>query len=478
MKKIIENRLLKKITELNLNFQLFKKREPIVVAVSGGSDSLALLTLLHKIPMQLNLTAVYVDHNLRPEEVIKEKKSLTNICKQYNIPFQICIADVPRFQKQQKMSTEEAARILRYQLLERARVLTNSTSIAVGHTADDQVEEFFLRLFRGTGRRGLSGMRVQSGRIIRPLLFEKKEALEQLLRENNLPFCFDSSNRDKTFLRNRVRLELLPLLEQSYSPSIRNSVLQGMDIIQVEDNYLHEQTEQAYRLCVATENDQNDGRKTLYIDDLSHFCTFHKALQRRVLEKCCWQYNLTPNYAQIDTAISLIGSKRKTGEIHLGRGLRFEKISKKLVIGKPLPSGQIRGSSPQAPAYSYLIAQPGVYHIEEIDKTLVLEEKKREDYEKLSKPEADFLWLDSSLFQFPLQLRLPLPGERFTPCNGPGRKKITRYLQNRKISKHQRYRWPVLVSADNIIAIPGIQLNHCCRVTKNSEQLLRIFWKT
>ena len=173
--------LVTRIASLIRDRGLIHRRDTLIVAVSGGADSLALLHLLKAQDLQLHLLAVYIDHGLRPLETPDEQRLVAQCCQKLGVAFLSEAIDVRQLMDQEKRSPEEAARILRYAALERLRLQHGAKFIAVGHTADDQVEEFFLRLIRGSSTKGLSGMQLCSRNIVRPLLREPKQALTDYL---------------------------------------------------------------------------------------------------------------------------------------------------------------------------------------------------------------------------------------------------------------------------------------------------------
>ena len=158
------------LRQLSVHIVCCIENDRIIVAVSGGADSMALLHILADITLPLELIAVYIDHGLRPEETPHEQEIIAHSCESLNIIFKVRAVNVQKIIAENKKSPEEAARILRYRALEKIRQQYDAQVIAVGHTADDQVEEFFIRLIRGSSSRGLSGMRVKRDYIVRPLL--------------------------------------------------------------------------------------------------------------------------------------------------------------------------------------------------------------------------------------------------------------------------------------------------------------------
>ncbi len=468
-------RLLDRVASVISSHNLIHQNDTVIVAVSGGADSLSLLHILKSIDLPLHLIAVYIDHGLRPQEIPHEKKIIENLCFTLGLPFIIRTVNVHELVAQGKNSPEEAARILRYQALEAVRKEYAATLICVGHTADDQVEEFFIRLIRGSSSRGLSGMRLKRDHIVRPLLFENKAILIEYLSGLGLPWCRDSSNLERQFLRNRVRLDLLPLLEQHFNPALRKTVLQSMDVLLEEDKFLEIQTLEAFRRCCEIDEFPSRGEKRCQlIINRAKFLETHPAIRRRIMEKSCWRVGIRPSYEKICSLIELIEFGRKGSELHLEDGVRAEKLTSNLLLSRPLPQGQIRGSRQAAPAINQTLPGPGIYPVIEANKEIVLEETSVTEGHKRAEGE---LLLDLAEIAFPLQLRSVLPGERFHPFGSPGSKKISRYFNERQIPPRDRQAWPVLFSGDRVIAIAGLQLDHNFRVTTETRNVLSIRWR-
>jgi tRNA(Ile)-lysidine synthase len=467
--------IVSRVASLIYDHNLAIRGDKVVVAVSGGADSLALLHILRAVDLQLHLLAVYIDHGLRPLETPFEKAIIEKCCHALEVPFITRAIKVRQLAAREKRSTEEAARILRYAALEHIRLEHAARVIAVGHTADDQIEEFFLRLIRGSSRKGFSGMQIRRDRIIRPLLQETKKTLILYLNSLAIPWCDDSSNLDKRFLRNRIRLDLLPLLERDFSLAIRRTVLQTMDILAEEENFLEEQTIAVFSRCVMPLEQVTEGSKSAQlVIDMTPFYEHHPAIHRRLLEKCFWHMAISPSYRQICSLLDFIKKGNNGGEIHLEDGVRAEKRLPHLILWRPLEKGRIRGSRSSSKGIHLLIPGPGCYLVPETGKKLVLREATLSSYHRKDKKQ---LFLAREKISFPLLLRSSLPGEIFHPCNGVGRKKISRYFNDRKIPAKDRPIWPVLVSGAEIIALPGLQIDHSYRVTEETATVLAISWQ-
>ena len=433
--------------------RLIMPGDRVMVAVSGGPDSLALLYLLRAIDIPMQLIAAYIDHGLRPLEIPNEVNTLKACCCALDVPFLTRSVDVHGLLATKKCSPEEAARILRYEVLEELRREHRAEVIATGHTADDQVEEFFLRLIRGSGRRGLSGMAIRRDRIIRPLLNETKASLTDFLAANRVSWCVDSSNLERHFLRNRVRLDLLPLLEKEFNPSIRRTIRQNMNILAEEEEYLERRTEEVAALCIKTFALPEDGKPPQLAVLAEPFFDQHPAIRRRVLEQCFIRMGIQPAYGQIDTIAEFLARDASGGEIHLDDGVRVEKRKDQLLFCRPLEPGRKRGKKAALPAIALTVAGPGRYFLPEHGQELIIEETESPG---AVQRDGSRLLVDRARVVFPLVLRSAQPGETFHPFNSPGRKKISRYFNDRKIPAHERIAWPVLLSDDNIVALAGI----------------------
>ena len=290
----------------------------IVIAVSGGPDSMALLHLFAdaRKRLELDLTAVWVDHGLRPQETPREEKTVLAAAKKLGVA---CIkhrVDVVSCSSEQGISLEHAARDLRYAALRATAREVGAEYIAVAHTADDQAEEILLRLLRGSGREGVSGMRMRSRDLIRPLLNIDKKDLLAWLTEQEIASCFDSSNDDMRFLRNRVRHQLLPFLEEHFEQGIKKSLRKTADSLAVDEDLLAALTAEAEQKTIS----ELSFPKIQLLR--APFCALHPALQRRVVERLLWRIGGRAGYDHILLVIKAAENGRTNSELHLGRGLR------------------------------------------------------------------------------------------------------------------------------------------------------------
>ncbi|XCN71323.1 MAG: tRNA lysidine(34) synthetase TilS [Candidatus Electrothrix aestuarii] len=318
----------------------------IISAVSGGPDSMALLHLLAAVQQSvgLALTAVWVDHGLRPEETPLEERTVMLAAENLQVACVRHRVDAASYAREQRISLEHAARDLRYAALRTTAREVGAEYIAVAHTADDQAEEVLLRLLRGSGREGLAGMRMRSRGLIRPLLNIEKKDLLAWLTEQEIPFCFDSSNDDMRFLRNRVRHQLLPFLEEHFEEGVKKSLRKTADSLAEDEALLAALTAEAEEKTIsALPSSEQSGESLRMQLDRAAFRALHPALQRRVVERLLWKIGGRAGYDHILLVIKAAESGRTNSELHLGKGLRVGVFRDRLEFSYPMGQRAWRG---------------------------------------------------------------------------------------------------------------------------------------
>lgn len=317
--------------------------DSLVVAVSGGPDSMALLHLLAGVQGQLclELSAVWVDHGLRPLETEAERELIAATAAKLNVPFISCQVDVVSFAAEHHLSIEHAARDLRYRALRKVAGTRQADYIAVAHTADDQAEEILIRVLRGSGRKGVSGMRVRNADLVRPLLLTEKKELLEWLTAQKISFCLDSSNDDPKYIRNRVRHLLLPFLEKNFDEGIGKSLRKTADSLAMDESLLADLTKTAFSQVIASRSEPGEEKSARLLRQ--PFCLLHQALQRRVVEQLLWELGGTASYDHIMAVCRTAASGRNKSELHLCRGLRVGVFREYLEFTYPVGHTPWRG---------------------------------------------------------------------------------------------------------------------------------------
>lgn len=218
--------LVKKIQNSVFQNGLFSKNSKILVAVSGGPDSVCLLDILLKLKPKysLELAVAHVNYGLRGPESDKDEEFVRKLAEKNNLEIFTLTPTLSLKRARGKMPSENKLRDTRYDFFEKSRAELNYDCIAVAHNLDDQVETFLMRLIRGSGLQGLSGMQFKNGKIIRPLLGTTRKDILDYLKLNNLKYRTDKTNLEPIYLRNKIRLKLIPYIEKNFNPSIKSTL--------------------------------------------------------------------------------------------------------------------------------------------------------------------------------------------------------------------------------------------------------------
>jgi tRNA(Ile)-lysidine synthase len=261
---------------------LVKPGDGVLAAVSGGPDSVCLLHLLWRLKktVPFKLDAVTINHGLR-KEAAKEVGRVAALCEKLGVPLFVRSIGVREFAGRNKTSIETAARALRYGVFSKTASAAGSAAVATGHTANDNAETIMMWLIRGTGAEGVSGIpvsrRLEGGvRVIRPMLSATRAEVMEYIRRNKLQYSIDRSNLSKEYTRNRIRAQVLPMLEK-YNPRVVEHLFNFSQIMNRENDFMNDAARKAIRLCAAVGN----SKITL---DYKRFLKYNKAIQLRIIK--------------------------------------------------------------------------------------------------------------------------------------------------------------------------------------------------
>lgn len=316
----------------------------LLVGISGGADSMALLHALASLrdALRCTLVAAYIDHGLRPDETPAEWDCVREAASRLGIDCVRMTTDVRGIAAEKGLSPEHAAREARYRAFAELAGQWSADVLAVAHTADDQAEEVLLRLFRGSGGKGLAGMRPQSGHLLRPMLGVRKREALAYLADKRAGYCHDSSNDDRRFLRNRIRLDLLPLLESEYDPGIRSALLKTAANLGEDEDLLTSLLAGQWD-AVVDRAPADSGEPPSCRLDRAAFRRLHPALRRRLLERLLWEIGVPARYRQIIALLAAADTGQTGSELHLSRGLRVVVHRGHLAFSFPRGQGPWRG---------------------------------------------------------------------------------------------------------------------------------------
>jgi len=442
--------------------------ETVVVAVSGGPDSTALVHGLAAIAHELRLIlhVAHVDHGLRPDAGL-DAAFVAAMSRALGLEHHQAAVDARTLADHEGLSVEDAARRLRYEFLARVARDVGATVVATGHTLDDQAETVLIRLLRGSGLDGLVGIppvrRSGETSIIRPLLETTREDVESYLRAIGAGWREDSTNRDLAILRNRIRLVLLPALE-GYNPGVRQTLARVADL-------LRDEAEAIDTLAAARIAETLTGDSEIVEVSLERFTRLPAALQRRVLREAVRRVrgNLRAvRFVHIEGARQLVLEGQAGSWMPLPGGVRITRLSTGAEV-----AAECTGGTPQL----YRVSVPGRVVAVEFGVQVTAEELTRDQFE--AGPEMarrDTVVLDAARVGSELVLRGPQPGDRFAPVGMEGRTKmVADYLRDEKIPRHRRGSIPVLATRDGVILwIVGMRASESAQITPATTRAVRV----
>lgn len=332
---LVEN-IKEKVKTVILENKLIENEDKIVVAVSGGPDSMCLIDLLYNLKEKLKLeynikyelVVAHVNHMIRKESY-DEKKYVEEFCKKRDIPFWYKEANVPEIAKEKHMSEETCGREIRYEFFEEVRKKEKASKIAVAHNLNDNVETIFLNLFRGTGLKGLIGMCYFSENLIRPLLdIEKSDILEYNVLRDLKP-CFDKTNEQDIYLRNKIRLNLIPCLKNEYNPNIMENIIRMKHILELDEDFLNKYTLKKVNESIL--------EKTVEMVkfDFSNILNEHESIRRRYIRSIIALKNKTTQGVEnvhILDILNLLSNNIRNKKYILGNKFTIEIIKKNVAI--------------------------------------------------------------------------------------------------------------------------------------------------
>ncbi len=384
-----------------------------LVALSGGADSVALLCLLHD--GGSDIEALHCNFHLRGEESERDERFVSDLCKRLNIPLHIQHFETKSYAEAQGISIEMAARQLRYAWFEEERIARKADRIAVAHHLDDQAETVLLNLIRGTGLRGLAGMHRTNGHIVRPLLTYPKSELLQYLQERGQNFVTDSTNEERDALRNRLRLDVIPLLRQLNPKAVQHIAEAASHVAEAMPYYLKGV-------------DASDDISATTLHERLAGCGFTASQEHDILES--------------------LG--RRSGSV-------FESPTHRLVCDRGRIVVETKEKNEEPPALISRI-------VETTDAIAFL---------RTLPLSPEWAYLDADRVEFPLLLRHPQTGDRFRPYGmKQGNRLVSDFLTDNKLNVFEKQKQWLACSGNQIIWVCGLRIDHRYRVTPETNRIL------
>jgi tRNA(Ile)-lysidine synthase len=451
--------ILDRIKKTIQEYKLLEKKDRILIAYSGGVDSTGLLNLLLELREGwfFELFLGHFNHKLR-HTADEDEQFVRRIAQKYSLPIFVGSKDVRSYARAKKLNIEEAGRKLRYDFLKKTALKIGGAKIATGHTKTDQAETFLMRLMRGSGLRGLGGIfPLVEGTIIRPLIHVEHKDIEAYLKRKGIEFRIDESNLDRCFLRNRIRLDLIPYIQKNFEPEIVSSLGRIASIIREEDSLLEKIAQEKTKKVISKKNN----RISLEVKPLS---SLPRAMARRVVRDFISELRGNLREISFEDVESVLG---------LREGKEFP-LRKDHILRRE--QGQIFLKSKVTPKikYEYRWEGKGPLEIKELKLKFEGKKIKRGKSLCLDFDDQTSAFLDLGKLIFPLLVRNRSEGDRYQPLGAPGQKKLKEIMRAKGIPLSERERRPVFLSGDKIIWILGLSVSEKFKVEEGTSDIFVI----
>ena len=448
--------MLSKVTKTLKKYSMLRQGEKVVLGVSGGADSIAMLCALNElIEYGLDLIVAHLNHGIRGDEAKRDADFVKETAKKLGLTYVYGEVDTLKYKEEHGLSLEDAARTLRYKFFDQVISKHYATKLATAHTMDDQAETVLMRLIRGSGSRGLSGIPPVSNNIIRPLLETSRAQIEEYLRSKGIKWVEDSTNESDEHLRNRIRQELIFELEK-YNPQIKETLSRTADILRAEDEFI---TSEALRHF---ENTFKQNGSEL-IGNLDQYKNIDKPLRFSLLRIAIEKFSKSLkniSSTHIVSADDFLLSEAASGEIDLpGESL----------IVKGYQSFLLTSKSDYEREFSYLIQSEGKWGFPELEVEVSIVQS-----DSLEENDESVGYFDPESVEFPIEVRNFNPGDRFCPLGMRDSKKLQDYFTDIKLPKFLRSRVPIFCANGEIMWIGGIRIDNRFKVTDKDSKVLRM----
>ncbi|NBI30825.1 tRNA lysidine(34) synthetase TilS [Chengkuizengella marina] len=468
--------LVQNIEKLIKEKHLFEVGETIIVALSGGPDSMALLHILHTLSSKWNfkLIAVHINHQFRGSEADQEEILVQQWCNDLKVHCEIGKIDVPAYIEQTGKNAQVAAREKRYDFLFQIAKKYGSRKITLAHHANDQAETILMRLIRGTGPEGLAGISMKrmenKMNLIRPLLHIYKSEILSYCHYNQLNYTLDSSNQQRKYFRNEVRLDVIPYLKK-YNHKLEQSLNRLSDMMSEEQSFLDQETNRYFKEIIK-ENQYGFyfSRKT--------FISLHIALQRRliklILSYLCSEPYLF-DYKIIEMSrVAIEQNATSTMSLDISEQIFFIREYDQVEFSNQKPNNDL--------SFSYQIEE-NTNQLEVLEANALFQFTEQ----TVSKSDLDHLIngrlnteviFDMNQLFFPLYIRNRKPGDRMKLKGLNGTKKVKNIFIDEKIPPSKREKIPLLVDAkQQVLWIPGIRVSSHAVLEEKTSRILHIQYK-
>ncbi len=454
--------MIDKVRDFIAKYALIDKNDKVLIAFSGGVDSVVLFDLLYKLKDEIgfSLTAVHFDHMIR-DNSSDDAAFVEAYCNKHNIPIYVSQGDAPACAAQEKLSLEAAARKLRHVYIRHVAAIVGAHKIAFAHHKNDRAETYLMRMLRGTGGDGLGCMPERDGMIIRPLLCAEKEEIAHYAKINGLPWREDETNSDTAYTRNNIRHNTLPHLKENYNESIINTLSNNARLMAADRDYFEQTVEKALKKAKQTD----DG---YYLDDDS-FIYLHKAILTRCIRKTLSMLGFESDIYEnnINDVLALFYEQKTGAMVNLPSGAiaRRDAFGVEMMRDKDAPP--IFCETPLNMPGTTFVAGCGTFECSESDV----------DLKKIKNHSKNVAFFDTMSVCGKYTIRSRRAGDIFHPLGAPGSKPLKKYFIDKKISRFKRDYIPLIACENEILWIAGYEISDKVKVSQDSISTIKIVYK-
>jgi len=470
-------------------FNMIRRGDKVLISISGGPDStfLAHLLYLMKPALDLELYGFCLDHMTREGESAEDTLFVDKLCRELGIKLFKRKIDVKKWCSSNKLSFQEGARKIRRRELLEISGKKDIGKIAVGHNADDNIETFFMRLMRGTGAKGLSGIRPVSGKFVRPLINTFRKDITTYLDDKKIPYCVDRTNLENIYFRNRIRNILIPFIEKNFTKSFKYNVLRSMNILGDEDKFL-KQYAWTRLLDMASIKRDRAGKYTVLIKfSVPDIKKETAAVQRRIVLAALEMIRGTLEdikFKNVDDILSIcimggesksVQPEEKVRVFKIGGFIYFVNLDYKDVLPRELElflkgskNTDIKGRGTQIKIGARM--KLGGFNMEILSELL----KPGGVGLKFERSEGDEAFIDYAKIKPPLKVRKWRRGDRFYPLGMKEEKKLQDFFTDNKVPVHLRKLIPVFTDSEKIIWLGKYRVDNRVKITEDTSEVLHL----
>ncbi len=456
--------LMEKVKKTVRKYGMLKKGEFVLVAVSGGVDSAVLLHALNALKDGLCLTLAvgHMNHNLRGAESKRDFLFVKKLAGKMGLEFAGRTLKPGELERRGE-SLQAAAREKRLGFLTEVAGMLGAARIALGHNADDQAETVLMRLLKGSGLRGLSGIPPKRDRVIRPLIECSREEIERYAFDNKIKCVTDSSNLNVDYLRNDVRKRLIPFIKKYYNPNITGVLARTAGILREDDGFM------AAAAAAALSDAAVERKKSFISLDASRLCALHPAISKRVFLSAVefLKSDREVYSAHAGAFLDIIKGGSPSASFALPGGIILKRVYGTVVISKAQPAQRRPGR------YDVPLKTPGTARIKGASLAITATVLRKLPAKGL-KDNANAAYFDLDALPGPLRARPVKPGDRIVPFGMRGHKKLKEILIEKKIPVSLRPLVPVVYAGTEIVWLAGLKRSDMFKVTKRTKKILRL----